>query len=244
MQWIQNWLCRSSAGKNNDSAEPASQVDAVTARRRSLVEKADIDTVSNDENADDFVVVWANGCRHLKDSASLSELESNIKEDCCENQSSDQQSPVESCDELDTSRAHAHLLESCGRGDYNHTFDDLRSASQANKRNAFSRQKYYDYKYVKPGDLGDNTCEFVESRQNGGKKTPGRQQKATSKTQLYRLAQLPPRPPQNHHRHIDKVYGTLSQRVDLRRERRKHGKAIMDDLLNDCDDALGPGDTP
>lgn len=60
------------------------------------------------------------------------------------------------------------------------------------------------------------------------------------KTELYRLAQLPPRPPQNHHRHIDKVRGTLSQRVDVRRENRKHSKAIINDLLYDCDGILGP----
>jgi hypothetical protein len=50
---------------------------------------------------------------------------------------------------------------------------------------------------------------------------------------LYRLAQLYPRPPKNHHRHIDKVTAPLSQRVDKRREERKHQKAILRDELED-----------
>jgi hypothetical protein len=48
---------------------------------------------------------------------------------------------------------------------------------------------------------------------------------------LYRLAQLPPRPPKNHHRHFDKVQGTFSPRVDERREQRKHRKAILENGL-------------
>lgn len=244
MQWIQNWLRGSSAGKNNDSAEPASQVNAVTTQRHSSVENAVIDTVSDDEDAGDFVIVLTNVCRQSRESASLSETESAPEENCCEDRCSHQQSLIESCDGAATSRAHARLLESCGRGDYNHSFDDLRSASQANKRNDFNRQKYYNYKYVKPGDLGVTKHGSINNSKMVGKISPERQQKATTKTELYRLAQLPPRPPQNHHRHIDKVYGILSQRIDVRREHRKHGKAIMDDLLDDCDDALGSGDTP
>jgi hypothetical protein len=50
---------------------------------------------------------------------------------------------------------------------------------------------------------------------------------------LYRLAQLYPRPPKNHHRHIDKVTAPLSQRVDKRREERKHQKAILRDEVKD-----------
>ena len=53
------------------------------------------------------------------------------------------------------------------------------------------------------------------------------------KQTLYRLAQLYPRPPKNHHRHIDKVIAPLSQRVDRRREERKHQKAILRDELED-----------
>jgi hypothetical protein len=53
------------------------------------------------------------------------------------------------------------------------------------------------------------------------------------KQSLYRLAQLYPRPPKNHHRHIDKVIAPLSQRVDRRREERKHQKAILRDEIED-----------
>jgi hypothetical protein len=53
------------------------------------------------------------------------------------------------------------------------------------------------------------------------------QDQVPCKHTLYRLAQLPPRPPKNHHRHFDKVQGTLSPRVDERREQRKHRKAIL-----------------
>jgi hypothetical protein len=50
---------------------------------------------------------------------------------------------------------------------------------------------------------------------------------------LYRLAQLYPRPPKNHHRHIDKVVAPLSQRVERRRGERKHQKAILRDEIED-----------
>ena len=50
---------------------------------------------------------------------------------------------------------------------------------------------------------------------------------------LYRLAQQYPRPPKNHHRHIDKIIAPLSQRVDKRREERKHQKSILRDELEE-----------
>jgi hypothetical protein len=50
---------------------------------------------------------------------------------------------------------------------------------------------------------------------------------------LYRLAQLYPRPPKNHHRHIDKVVAPLSQRVERRRGERKHQKAILRNEIED-----------
>jgi hypothetical protein len=62
-----------------------------------------------------------------------------------------------------------------------------------------------------------------------------KQDQTTCKYTLYRLAQLPPRPPRNHHRHFDKVQGTLSHRVDERHEERKHRKAILKDGLEDFD---------
>jgi hypothetical protein len=57
--------------------------------------------------------------------------------------------------------------------------------------------------------------------------TEVQQDQPPCKHTLYRLAQLPLRPPKNHHRHFDKVQGTLSPRVDERREQRKHRKAIL-----------------
>jgi hypothetical protein len=50
---------------------------------------------------------------------------------------------------------------------------------------------------------------------------------------LYRLAQIYPRPPKNHHRHIDKVVAPLSQRVERRRGERKHLKSILRDEIEE-----------
>jgi hypothetical protein len=110
----------------------------------------------------------------------------------------------------------AHLLELTGRGN-DHDFRDLRSPWLAWQRERSEKEKYYGFRFVKRGDL-------LSARRTATPPQP---------TALYRLAQEYPRPPKNHHRHIDKVTGTLSQRVDRRREERKHRKAILKDELED-----------
>lgn len=245
MQWVRDWLLSSSnAGDNHEPAEPASQVEAVTAGRHASVENAAIETISSDESSHDFVVVLAKDCRHLTRIATPTDDRFAPKKDICESRCCRQQCLIESCDEVAASRTEAHLLESCGRGDHNHSFVDLRSASQAIKRHKSTSRKYYDFKYIKPGDLEASQRQSVDDSTADGNMSLQWEQTATNKTELYRLAQLPPRPPQNHHRHIDKVHGTLSQRVDQRREHRKHGKAILNDLLDDCDDVLDPHVAP
>ena len=178
----------------------------------------------------------------------------------------------------------AQDLELAGRGDYSHTFSDLRSPSLARRREKSAREKYYGFRYVKRGDVdskgvnkgGCHSCVDVEvddevkhepdeqdyddddesqddsprvgtphtasscSTERPPQPTDGTPQHITSspnpteqldKHTLYRLAQLYPRPPRNHHRHVDKITATLSQRVDKRREERKHQKAILRDEL-------------
>ena len=176
-------------------------------------------------------------------------------------------------------------LELAGRGDHSHAFSDLRSPSVARQRDRSAREKYYDFRYVKRGELGsegvvEGMCpcpccgaegEEEEEEENEhadsddddkesedaslhagtpcyarscGTERPPRSTTTADhdpphtteeidKHTLYRLAQLYPRPPKNHHRHIDKVIAPLSQRVDKRREERKHQKAILRDELED-----------
>jgi hypothetical protein len=65
--------------------------------------------------------------------------------------------------------------------------------------------------------------------------TEMKQDRTPCKHTLYKMAQVYPRPPKNHHRHIDKMIQPLRPRVDERREERKHRKAILEDGLKDLD---------
>lgn len=112
-------------------------------------------------------------------------------------------------------------------------FPDLRSASQAIRRDKTTRQKYYNFKHVKPGDIGALRCESVGLFEDGSENPTEGDRSIITKSELYKQAQLPPRPPKYHRRHIDKIRGTICLRVDARREARKHGKAIMEGHLRD-----------
>jgi hypothetical protein len=65
--------------------------------------------------------------------------------------------------------------------------------------------------------------------------TEMKQVRRPCKHTLYKMAQVYPRPPKNHHRHIDKTIKPLKPRVDERREERKHRKVILKDGLKDLD---------
>jgi hypothetical protein len=65
--------------------------------------------------------------------------------------------------------------------------------------------------------------------------TGTKQDQPPCKHTLYKMAQVYPRPPKNHHRHVDKMIAPLRPRVDERREQRKHRKAILKDGLKDLD---------
>ena len=228
--WAQDWLRRIRSG-NTFSVELTGRNDAAIADQRSALEDADVKIVTHDDEFD-FVVV-SNAHRSRQPSSNATNA-SHIETTSIDASSTKEtQQPIQEYEEAFISRSTAHSLNLCGRGDHNHSFQDVRSASQAIKRDKSTRQKYYNFKYVKPGDFRalHRQSTDVSEAMNG---TPLMENHAIlTKTELYRQAQLPPRPPKCHRRHIDKIYGTLSHRVDARREIRKHGKAIMEGHLRD-----------
>ena len=229
--WTRDWLRRIRSGKIV-SVELTGRVDAAIANRQSTLEDADVKIVTYDDD-NDFVVVSANHYKQLStntasNSANASRIDATSRESCSQG---DSQQVIGDCEEYFISRTNAHSMELCGRRDHNHTFQDLRSASQAIKRDENTRQKYYNFKHVKPGDVGAPCCQSVEISDPDCEVPSTEYHSILTKSELYRQAQLPPRPPKYHRRHIDKMYGTLSQRVDARREARKHGKAIMEGHL-------------
>jgi hypothetical protein len=210
--------------------EPTGRNDAAIAGQKSTLEDADLRIITHDDENDEFVVVHTDDCEQPNDSPDGSHTRDCSVETGYINSS---QQLVEDCEEISIPRSNAHSMDLCGRGDDNHSFQDLRSASRAYKRDKTTRQKYYNFKHVKPGDLGalhrhqSDPCDGDRETLSAG------DHNVVTKSELYRQAQLPPRPPKYHRRHIDKIYGTLSQRVDARREGRKHGKAIMKGHLRD-----------
>jgi hypothetical protein len=227
--WTQDWLRRFRSGKII-SVELTGRNDAAIANRQSTtLGDADLKIATHDDDDNDFVVVYADSCPQQPRSPKNA---TPVETTSVKAQSrSDTQQTIQDCEEASISRASAHSMDLCGRGDYNHTFQDLRSASQAIKRDKTTRQKYYNFKYVKLGDIEALNCESgaLIDRETS---TVG-DQSILTKSELYRQAQLPPRPPKYHRRHIDKIRGTISHRVDARREARKHGKTIMEGRLRD-----------
>jgi hypothetical protein len=204
---------------------------AIANRQSTTLGDADLKIATHDDDDNDFVVVYADSCPQQPRSPKNA---TPVETTSVKAQSrSDTQQTIQDCEEASISRASAHSMDLCGRGDYNHTFQDLRSASQAIKRDKTTRQKYYNFKYVKLGDIEALNCESGALLDNDREKSTVGDQSTITKSQLYRQAQLPPRPPKYHRRHIDKIRGTVSQRVSDRREARKHGKAIMEGHLRD-----------
>jgi hypothetical protein len=207
--------------------------DTAIANRQSTqasLENAGFDVVILDDEETDFVIVHAGQCRQPNNDTNASPNENASIEAYLHG---DPQHLTEDCEEAFIPQASAHSMDLCGRGDYNHIFQDFRSASQAIKRDKATRKKYYNFKHVKLGDIGAPKCESGGLLDNDREMSTVGDQSTITKSELYRQAQLPPRPPRYHRRHIDKIRGTVRQRVDDRREARKHGKAIMEGHLKD-----------
>jgi hypothetical protein len=219
--WIQDWL-RGVRSVNVPPAEPTSPEDTPIANTQNVTS----------EDADNFVMITVDDCRSLTDSLqepSYIDVYSIWYCPCCHDERTDD-------DHEYVSRKCARLLELCGRGDHGHSFCDIRSASKASDRDKTTRQKYYNFRHVKPGDLGAPARQSIVDSDANHETSPETSQTGMTKSELYRQAQLPPRPPKYHRRHIDKIQGTLSHRVDIRRENRKHGKAILQTHLKDFED--------
>lgn len=227
--WAQDWLRRFRSGKIV-SVELTGRNDAAIADQQSTLEDADLKIVTHDDDDNDFVVVYTDHCRQPDNLADASHIQDYSVEACSLNIS---QQSMEDCEDASMSRASVHAMDLCGRGDHNHAFQDLRSASQAIRRDKTTRQKYYNFKHVQPGDIGALRCESVGLFEDGSENPTEGDQSIITKSELYKQAQLPPRPPKYHRRHIDKIRGTICLRVDARREARKHGKAIMEGHLRD-----------
>lgn len=231
--WTQDWL-RGTKSSRTPPPETIDEDDAVIIDRKSIIQ----------EDEDDFVVVSNNDCKRPID----------LQNTSCDDTSEDDRSYFEydledymCCplyngerpdddDHESTCRKDVRLYELSGRGDYGHSFRDLRSVSKASKRDKTTRQRYYNFKHVNLGQLGAPHHQPVNLFDEDCKTPPQQQETSITKSELYRQAQLPPRPPKYHRRHIDKVYGTLSHRVDVRRENRKHGKTIMQEHLQDYEE--------
>lgn len=232
LMWAQDWLRRFRSGKIV-SVELSGRNDAAIANRQSTLaslENAGCNILVLDDEETGFVIVHTDGCKQPSDYRNASHIEATSIEAYFQ---SDEQQPTEDCEEAFISAASAYSMDLCGRGDYNHIFQDLRSASQAVQRDKSTRQKYYNFKYVKRGEIGALNCESGALLDNDRETSTVGDQSTITKSELYRQAQLPPRPPKYHRRHIDKIRGTICLRVDARREARKHGKAIMEGHLRD-----------
>lgn len=226
--WTQDWL-RRFRSEQTLSVETTYQDHAAIANQQSNLEEEGFQITTHDEE-NDLVVIFSNGRRRSSDPL-RAEAAPSLGGRLCTNP----QREADDFEDIITSQASAQLLELCGRGDHNHSFCDFRSTSQAKKRDKATGQKYYNFRHVKPGDVGALHYEPVDFLDTDRKILSERPKIIMTKTELYRQAQLWPRPPKYHRRHIDKIYGTLSNRVDIRREERKHGKAILEDHLRDID---------
>jgi len=229
--WTQDWLRRIRSGRIL-SVEPTGRNDAAIARQQPTLDDANaaLKIVSHDDEDDDFVLLHTDDCNLPGNSTTASHIETRLTGAPFR---SGPQHLDQDCEKTSISRRCAHSIDLCGRRDHNHTFQDIRSASQAGKRDRTTRQKYYNFKLVKSGDVGAPRCHPSDLCDENCKMLSEGNNFVLTKTELYRQAQLPPRPPKYHRRHIDKIYGTLSQRVDARREARKHGKAIMKGYMRD-----------
>lgn len=224
--WTQDWLRRVRSG-NIFSVELTGRHDAAIAAQRSALDDADVKIVTHDDDNDFVIISNADHCNQPNYSKNASQIEIALRDTRVRN---DSQHVAQEDEEASISQSNAHSMNLCGRRDLNHTFQDLRSASQAIKRDKSTRQRYYNFKYVKPGDL---RALHHQSADVSNETPLMGHHSILTKPELYRQAQLPPRPPKYHRRHIDKIRFALSQRVDARRKARKHGKAIMEGHLKD-----------
>lgn len=121
--WIQDWLRRFRSGKIV-SVELTGRVDAAIANRQSTLEDADMKIFTHDDD-NDFVVIYSDYCSQPSIPTNASHIET-ISIGACPQ--SDRQQLIKDCEQPFIPRASVHSMELCGRGDHNHTIQDLRSA--------------------------------------------------------------------------------------------------------------------
>jgi hypothetical protein len=138
-------------------------------------------------------------------------------------------------------RPQSHPLRFTDLGDDPHVYRDFRSPWRAWQRERNEKEKYHGFRVVHRRQLHPPPDDPLSAR---------------DKRALYRLAQQGSRPSDNHHhrrhidnvyrppllsrnvvdrrrKHVDKVRGTLGQRIDRRREERKYRKAILEARIED-----------
>lgn len=147
--WTQDWL-RLIRSRDFFSVEPNGRNDAAIAAQRSPLEDADVKIVTHDDDNDFVVVSVADRCKQPSNTTNASHFESASIDASFTKR---KRQLVQDCEEAFVSQSNAHSMNLCGRGDHNHSFQDLRSASQAIKRDKGSRKKNHNFKYVKPGDF-------------------------------------------------------------------------------------------
>ena len=143
--WAQDWL-RRVRSVNIFSVEPTGRNDAAIADQRSTLNDADLTIVTRDDENDFVVISNADHHNQPNDSTNASHIEIfSIGASFAK----DAQQLLKHGEEASISQSNAYSMNLCGRGDHHHTFHDLRSASQATKRDRSTRQKYYNFRYVK-----------------------------------------------------------------------------------------------
>ena len=136
-------------------------------------------------------------------------------------------------------RKEATALERAGRHSDQHTFADLRSGAKVRLRSRKQSQKYYGHRYVKPGDLATTSSKKTNTWRAKTALQPGPFEDmmpiiASTKKQLYELAQRYPRPPTYHRRRMEKEYSPWSQKCRERLDARKHADQVVGDAVDEA----------
>lgn len=152
--------------------------------------------------------------------------------------------PDEDARHASTTRKAVINYELCSRRSDN-TFRDLRSASKARKRQRKEQEKYYCWKGVKPGWLGQKVHDICELDPCGCfcNIRPGSEVQvkietvSITKKMMYEKAQRYPRPP-TYHRSTRKSYlRAWHSRIEKAKKESKHPQCPgVDSLYDDFDD--------
>lgn len=114
------------------------------------------------------------------------------------------------------------------------TFKDLRSASKARRRQRANLEKYYSYRGVNAGQVGQQYHK-LPSNFNDDKALPAEAPTVTmTKQNLYREAQCYPRPPTYHRRTREYARWTKTCRKDKERRARRHASQQLSEDVDEC----------